>query len=209
VPERSVSFDAGVTIGFPLGGEHEADATYYAITTEERILWQPSPSEFDWSPSNLGRTKSTGFEADYRWDLPGRLVGLTGNYNVLNARRDFSSGPTDPTFGKQLIYVPLETGSIAAIVRIPLGDSASPGIRVRVSGEYVGVRYTVDDNSLSLPPYVVLGAHLGIGFLLPEEVRMEVKLELENLTGESYEAIPRYPMPLRHQTLALTLTRTY
>ena len=208
LPERSLSFDAGLTFDAPLAGDQELDATYYSITTENRIFWLPAGSQFVWSPVNIGRTQSTGFEFDYRWVLPGRSVELTGNYSWLNARKKFSSGPGDPTYDKQLIYVPLETGGLGALVRIPVRGAAVRGLTLRLAGEYVGDRYTVEDNSIALPGYFLLSGNAGVELELRSDLLLRVKYELNNAGNVSYQALPAYPMPLRNHNISISLTRT-
>lgn len=208
VPERSLSFDAGVTLDCPWAGDQEFDATYYSITTHDRIFWQPAGSQFDWSPVNIGETKSTGLEIEFRWTLPGRSVEFTGNYELLNARKKFGSGAGDPTYDKQLIYVPLETGRIGAVLRIPIKDRTLIGMHLRIADEYVGERYIVDDNSVALPGYFLLSGNFGMDFRLADGVNAHVKFELNNVANEAYEVIPRYPMPLRSYNLSVSLTRT-
>ena len=207
LPERSLSLDAGLTMDFSWAGDQEFDATYYSITANDRIFWQPAASQFDWSPVNIGETTSAGLEVDYRWSLPGRWVEFTGNYALLNARKKTSSGPGDPTFDKQLIYVPLETGGIGAVLRIPINDPTLRGFHLRVAEEYVGDRFIVEDNTIALPGYFLLSGNLGIEARLGNDVLVQLKYELNNLANQGYEVMPRYPMPLRNHNLSISLTR--
>ena len=209
VPERSVSFDLGLTLGYPWAGIQELDATYYSITTRERILWQPASSQFDWAPVNVGKTESRGFEIEYRWKLPGGWLELGGNYALLDARKKFSSGAGDPTYGKQLVYVPLETGDIGATIGLPLHDYLLSRLRMRIAGEYVGDRYTVEDNSVALPGYFLFNGKMELDLHVCDDLGMQIRYEVGNLTNESYEVIPRYPMPLRNHTLSFSITKTY
>jgi outer membrane cobalamin receptor len=208
LPEHSLGFDAGLTFDVPVAGDQELDATYYSIATDNRIFWLPAGSQFNWSPVNIGRTTSTGVELEYRWILPGRSIELTGNYSALYARKKFSSGPGDPTYDKQLVYVPLETGAVGALVRIPLRDRTFKEIFFRLGGEYLGDRYTVEDNTIALPEYFLLSGNAGMQVELPGGVRARVMVELNNIANESYEVIPAYPMPLRSHTVSISLTRT-
>jgi outer membrane cobalamin receptor len=207
-PERSLSFDAGMTLDFPLVGDQEFDVTYYSITTDDRIFWQPAGSQLDWSPANIGETKSTGLELEYRWDLPGRLFGLSGNYSLINARKKSGSGAGDPSYDKQLIYVPLETANASATFRIPFPGGWFNGFHIRVDGEYVGDRYTVEDNSAALRRYVLIGGNIGMEFSLGGGVRADLRYAVKNAGREPYEVIPRYPMPLDSHTVSCSITRS-
>ncbi len=207
-PERSVSVDAGITLDVPLAGDQEFDITYYSITTHERIFWQPSGSQLDWSPVNIGETKSTGLEFDYRWNLPGRLISLGANYSLINARKKSSSGAGDLSYDKQLIYVPLESANASVTFRIPAGGRVFRGFRLRLGAEYVGDRYTLEDNSAALRRYLVLGGNVGTDMNLGGSVRASLRYGVRNAARESYEAIPRYPMPLESHTVSLSITTT-
>ncbi|HYQ87697.1 MAG TPA: TonB-dependent receptor [Bacteroidota bacterium] len=209
VPERSVSFDLGLTIEYPLAGVQDFDATYYSITTRDRILWQPASSQFDWRPVNVGKTVSRGLEIEYRWTLPGGWLEFGGNYALLDARKKFSSGAGDPTYDKQLVYVPLETGDIGATIGLPVHDYMLRRLRMRIAGEYVGDRYTVEDNSVAVPGYFLLNCKLGLDLQITDDLGMQIRYEVGNLTNESYEVIPRYPMPLRNHSLSFSITKTY
>ncbi len=209
MPERSVSFDLGLTIEYRWAGMQELDATYYSITTRDRILWQPVSSQFDWSPVNVGRTESKGVEIEYRWTLPGGWLEFGGNYALLDARKKFSSGTGDPTYDKQLVYVPLETGDIGATIGLPLHDYMLRRLRLRIAGEYVGDRYTVEDNSVAVPGHFLLNCKLGFDLHISDDLGMQIRYEVGNLANESYEVIPRYPMPLRNHSLSFSITKTY
>jgi outer membrane cobalamin receptor len=208
LPERSLSFDAGVTLALPWAGDQELDATYYSISTENRIFWLPAGSQFNWSPVNIGRTTSTGVELDYRWILPGRSVELTGNYALLDARKKFSSGPGDPTEDKQLIYIPLETGGMGALLRFPVNDHSIREFTLRLAGEYAGDRYTVEDNTIALSGYFLLSGNVGVEVGIRDGMRVRLKYEVNNIANKSYEVVPAYPMPLRSHAVSISLTAT-
>ena len=202
------ALDAGVTLALPWAGDQELDATYYSISTENRIFWLPAGSQFNWSPVNIGRTTSTGVELDYRWIFPGRSVELSGNYALLDARKKFSSGPGDPTYDKQLIYIPLETGGMGALLRIPVNDHSIREFTLRLTGEYAGDCYTVEDNTIAIPGYFLLSGNLGVEVGIRDGLCVRMKYEVNNIANKSYEVVPAYPMPLRSHAVSISLTAT-
>jgi hypothetical protein len=48
-------------------------------------------------------------EVEYRWSPLPEHITIEGNYSTIDARKKYSSSPSDRSFDKQLIYVPLET----------------------------------------------------------------------------------------------------
>jgi outer membrane cobalamin receptor len=205
VPERSTSFDVGTTIGFPLAGWFEVDVTYFDIATEERIQWLPTSSQTIWSPVNIGRTKSYGVEVEGKWSL-NEMLTLEGNYSATNAIKGSRTSASDPTFGKQLLYVPLETGFAQATIRFPLLQILRSTIRGRTV--LVGTRFTTEDNSSGLPSYWLANADWSNELEL-DAVTLRVKYEAANLFNIAYEILPRYPMPLRTHSLSISLTKHF
>lgn len=206
-PERSTSSDAGLTLQYSLFGRHEFDVTYYSITTEDRIQWLPTSVVTIWSPVNVGKTRSYGIEIEYRWEpLPDRLT-LEGNYSTIDARKQYSASPNDPTFNKQLIYVPLETGHAGMNVAFPTGNDLLSGIQLKLEGTYVGQRYIAEDNSQALPSYYTMNGSLRLELQLFGTTAF-AKYEMLNMLGESYEILPRYPMPLRNHSFSLSIQKS-
>ncbi len=208
LPERSLSFDCGVSFEYSILGKQEFDATYYSINTDNRILWLPTASVSIYSPVNVPWTTSTGLETEFRWSIPSDILELEGNYSILNARKKFSSTQNDPTFDKQLIYIPLETGNIAVKLKIPVHESIVKEGFLLLKENYIGERFVVEDNSQSLPAYGVLGGNFGVELQSFGAV-LRLKYEVNNITDISYEVMPRYPMPLRNQNVSLSLMKTY
>ncbi|MBI4535371.1 MAG: TonB-dependent receptor plug domain-containing protein [Ignavibacteriae bacterium] len=207
-PERSTSFDAGLSVDWALFGGHEIDFTYYSISTENRILWLPTSSPFIWSPVNFGRTLSTGFEVEFRWSPLADYVSIEGNYAFLDAKKKSRTSPDDPTFNKQLIYVPLETGSIGVKARVPVRDGLVSEVFLWISDSFTGERFVVEDNSVSLPGYHLVAGNCGVEFRLLE-TSVRVKYEVANLFDEPYEVIPRFPMPLRSDGVSVSIHKSF
>ncbi len=207
-PEHSMSFDAGLTLNYSLLGLQEVDVTYYTITTDDRIQWLPTSVVSIWSPINIGKTQSYGVEVEYRWSPLPEYLSLEGNYSTFDARKRFSAFPNDQSFNKQLIYVPLETGNVALNATLPVSEGIFPKVFVQLEDTYVGQRYIAEDNSEALPSYHTLNGSVRLKLLL-FGMTASLKYEMLNLLNESYEILPRYPMPLRNFSFSLSIHKSF
>lgn len=208
VPERSTSLEGGLTLDGELAGQHQFDVTYYRIVTKDRLLWLPTSSALVWSPVNVGRTTSHGAELEWRWILPGDQLRCEGNYSTITSRKTFRSSSDDPTFGKQLMYVPLETASISLLGRIPLHWSLLTAVSFWCNDTYTGTRFATEDNSVVLPGFHLVKAQ-AIAELELFGASIKVKYEIDNVLDQEYELISRYPMPLRNHGVSLSIHKQY
>ncbi len=203
VPEHSVSFDAGVTSSADFLGSHEISFSYYSIRTRDRLLWLPTAMPLVYSPQNIGETRSTGFDLAYSWKIP--FMKIEAGYSWLDARKASRSSENDPTFDRQLPYVPLETANFSAMV------SCAPAPDMQVSlwiGEsYIGRRFVTEDNSESIPPSALLNANTVLQYS-SAGISARLKFEVNNLGDVSYVNMPGYPMPSRNFSLTLSLTKS-
>ena len=190
-PEKSVNYDAGIVFSVRTPVDLEADADFYAIDITDGIVWQPS-SGILWRPVNYQKTLSRGIE-----------LSLQANYNAFAALRanysygqslDFSD-PNSPTYGKQLIYRPEESGSVIAALS-PWITTFSATLR------YAGFRYTTAANDEFLPAFTTLDLSAGARIQLSGFV-LSPLLSLKNIFNTGYQVIPQYPMPMRTFYLSL------
>jgi outer membrane cobalamin receptor len=206
--EQSVHGDVGMTLQTAIAGPAEIDVTYYSITTNDRILWLPASSPFIWSPVNISRTRSSGFEVEGKWTHHSDFVSLQANYVYIDAKNISGTSRSNPVYGKQLLYVPLETANVSMQFRIPVDHDIIRKIMLRIADSYMGERFTVEDNSGKLPSYHSLNGNIGIDMMF-FDVRTSLRYGLNNMTDEVYEIIPRYPMPPRNSMLSLSLQKNY
>ena len=184
-PERSVSVDCGATgtIG-PLA----LDAGYFSISTRDRIVWTPGIGGI-WSPENIARVRSDGFETEIRWSAFQGSLQLAANSSWITATKESEDYPGDPTRGRSLIYVPRQTVNLQALL--------SAGVTtLSIQHSWTSFRYTTEINDRFLPRYGVLSAALAVRYPLGATV-LSLKCEATNLLNTSYEVIALYPMPLR------------
>lgn len=205
-PERAMNTEVGMSARFDTFGKHEVDVTYYSIQMKDRILWMPTSSIMVWSPVNVGRTQTTGIEIEYHWSTFANTVEFDASYTAMDARKQSTVSTTGPTTNSQLLYVPLETGSLFWRVRIPISQLSIESISWSLGDTFTGVRYTTEDNSESLPSFHVMKANF-VAEAKIFNLTMKLKYEVNNLGDIGYETVPRYPMPLRNYAFSLNLTK--
>ena len=206
-PERSLSFDIGITLGYDFLGNQDFDISYYSISTENRILWLPTSMPFIVSPKNIGKTLSAGLETEFHWRAMSGYVELEGSYSLLDARKKNRESPNDPAFDKQLPYVPLETGNLGIKFQIPLEGDIITKIFSSVNDSYIGERYVVEGSNEILAAHHLVNGNIGFEFRI-FNVIAKLKYEINNVTNIGYEVMPRYPMPLRNQTASLSIIKS-
>jgi iron complex outermembrane receptor protein len=187
-PERSFSFDGGAIGSFNWLGRWDVEVSAFAIDSRDRIVWTPTGGSF-WSPKNISRVRSSGFEAEGRWTgFDGSLTLVLNSTwtDVVKKSEDF---PGDPTAGKQLIYVPEQT--VSASASFIVGNA-----KLFVQHSWTSFRFTTEINDRFLPSYPVTSAALQY-MLSIRPVKVSAKLEATNLFNRSYQVVALYPMPLR------------
>jgi vitamin B12 transporter len=192
-PERSTSFDIGVLTTFESSGEHTLELTYYQLRTKDRIL--PDPTTY--IPVNIGEATSTGLEGRYQGDFLEKKVALTLSYTLADARKASRNSDADPSYDKQLPYVPANVATLNLIFRFE-------PVVLSVTHSFVGRRYTMADNSEWLSPYHLTNANVVVTVPMSSR-RLFVKAEVNNILDKDYEVFQYYPMPGRNFRFTLGL----
>lgn len=184
-PERSTTFDAGLMARAFYDGEHAIEVTYFNLDTEDRILFDP----VSFLPVNIGRAAAIGFELKYNGNFLDDRVSLGLNYSSTSARKKNRFSDADPTFDRQLIYVPKDV--LNTLVSFRLNQVA-----LNVSYNLVGERFIVEDNSAALPAYGLMNVNVRVN---ADQLgaSLFLKLELNNVFDKDYEVFKDYPMPQR------------
>jgi vitamin B12 transporter len=190
-PERSTSFDLGILSTLQSWGQHTFELTYFHLDMKNRILFDP----VTYIPVNIGESKSTGLEARYQGHLLNRAIDLTLSYTLAEARKTNRSSESDPSYDKQLLYVPKN------VVTFNLAFRLEPAV-FSVTQSIVSRRYITEDNVASLPPYNVTSANAVISVPIDSR-RLFVKAEVNNVFDRDYEVFQYYPMPRRNLRFSL------
>jgi len=195
-PERSTSFDAGITAVFNIFGRIQLEANYFSIDTRERIVWVQL-STYSGMLKNFGRVKSEGVEIDGTWKLFTEKLSLSFNSTINTVKKLNKDFANDPTYGKQLRYLPKQTTNLSA--RYTLENST-----ISIQHSIAQERYTNEHNNKQLPDYQTTAASLLHRFSL-NNVHPFIKLEMTNIFNESYQIIQFYPLPLKEYRVTLGL----
>ena len=164
---------------------------------QDWIIWLPENGLF--RPENVRRVWSRGGSARLRLDRPlGKgSLRLEANYNYTRSTNESSRRTSDPSVGKQLIYVPLQQGGASLAWQ-------SGGWYVAYQQEWAGRTYTQSDNSDWLPGFTVGALHVSRNWRRePFSGRLYVKLE--NLWGEKYELVANRPLPGRFYRVGVNI----
>jgi hypothetical protein len=105
-------------------------------------------------------------------------------------------------YEKQLPYVPLDKGSAGILI----GASKLTGWLDALAGTfrivYTGARYTLDDNSASLPGQAIAEAGASARVNLPRG-SATIRYSAGNLASLDYQVMPGYPMPRFHHSISI------
>lgn len=162
------------------------------------MIWLPNPNLPYWSPRNLRRVRSSGFEQQIKWQHQRGAYRWQAEANyayVRSVNAEVGVGE-EPLHGKQLIYVPRHQFRTHAFVQ-------HSDWQIGLQFANTGLRYTSSDNSSQLPAYPLSS------FLLGRDLRwgqslLRLNAGVHNLFNHSYQAVAWRPMPGRHFHLTLT-----
>lgn len=192
-PEKTQQWDLGLIIETPKlwRGTFNMAVTldgYYNIV-RDKIVAFPTHNLFSWSMLNYGLVHIAGAElnlkAIYTFHRDCHLI-VNGNCTFQHAvdRTSVDS----PTYGHQIPYTPLWSGSVSATLHLPF-------VSVTYAVMLCGDRYALGENipanlvagyadhSLSIQHETLIKGHT-LGF----------KFELLNLSDRNYEIVRNYPM---------------
>jgi outer membrane cobalamin receptor len=201
--ESSVSFDIGFGGTADLFGGLGWDITWYGIWMRDRIQWLPTVNPRVWSPENIGRTRSTGWEIAGDWNVLPGTAEFRCNYSIIDARRGSLNGDGSIRYDYQLTYVPLDEGS----VELRLGGLGtgprSRSLYLTIALVHTGEKYLLDDESEFLPSSDIVDGTLTVDFSLFGNA-LTLNYKAGNLTGKDYQVMPGYPMPRFNQRVIVS-----
>jgi vitamin B12 transporter len=204
LPEKSVSFDAGLYYSFKLIADTKIEFSYFNINTKDRIVWTPDARGV-WRPINVGKVKSEGIDASIQTGL--RLfkdfsAALGFNYNYGTALKKSKDSENDASYNKQLLYLPKEYAKSSLNLSYAPAGAFVKLISLNIFYTFTGKRYINAENTRFIPYYELFDANINVTFnLLKTETSL--KFAVNNLTDEDYEVMYGYPMPLKNFKLQI------
>lgn len=196
-PEKSLSFDAGLYYGFKLFLKNEFEISYYNINTTDRIVWTPVNSI--WRPINVGKVSSEGIDISLKSGVNAKSMNASFSFNytygkAVKKNEDFSG---DPSYNKQMIYIPKEMIKTAFMFNYLTTSKLLKLVSFNLFYRFATRRYMDFENTVFAPRYDVLDANIGLGFAAFNS-ELSLKFAVNNVFNEDYKVISGYPMPLRN-----------
>lgn len=205
-PEKSLSFDAGIYYKFNLAAVNELEVSYYNIFTKDRIVWTPVSGSI-WRPLNIQKVSSEGIDASLKSEfrLSKYLLANVGiNYSFGNALKKSEDFPGDPSYGKQMIYLPKEMVKGSIMLNYLTTSKILKYVSFSLFYNFSTRRYTNFENSQFVPRYDVLEGNIGAGFRI-SGFETGIRFIINNILNEDYAVLPGYPMPLRNYKIEINL----
>lgn len=202
LPEEGISGELGLEYQKTYQGHLlKSELTAYRSDINDWIIWIPSYKGF-WEPRNIKRVLTQGIE--FKVSLDGRInrlkYKLAGNFAFtpsLNYGDPSVWG--DLSYGKQLVYVPLQSNNIMVSLSY-LGFFAT------YQFNHYGERFTTSSNDFTrrdwLYPYFMNDLILGKDFHI-SNIHLSVEFKIYNLFNETYHSILYRPMPGRNYMFLL------
>jgi iron complex outermembrane receptor protein len=165
------------------------------------IVWLPTADNpWIWSPENRLEVRSYGFESQVGgyWRQANNLIKWTLRYILTEAKLTKSVYEGDPSYHKQLTYVPRHKAGANLLYQYK-------SIGFSYNHDFTGIRYTSSDNEEWLPAF-----HLGDVaihyFYRLSAYQLGLNLGVENIWNTRYQILANRPMPLRYVRAGLTLS---
>lgn len=186
--EKSLTFEIGAKYS---SGNAKVELNIFSSWIDDWIVWLPSHQQY-WTPQNIKKVLSQGFEltASNHWSW--RDWGLYGNLNFTLNRTVNDGDPMvdgDESVGKQLVYVPLLSGGIYA-----RANWRHLWVSYQLYGE--SERYTTTSNNQSvhgtIAPYTFSDIACGYSWRM-----LSLELKCRNLFDSQYYTVLRRPLPGR------------
>jgi vitamin B12 transporter len=198
-PEKSVNFDAGVIYRFNFIFENTLEFNYTRINIDDKIVWKPAEYGF-WRPFNIDKSESNICSIDVKMkktvskDIQ---LGLSYNYTYNKSTKESSDYDGDLSYGKQIFYIPIELSRINI-------EAGYKNISLNLYYSFTGKRYSDFENKIQLPVIDLVDGNAGYTFEI-YKIKLNTKLEVNNIFNEDYQVMTGYPMPLRNYKILLSL----
>ena len=205
-PEKSLSLEAGLYYKFNFAAVNELEVSYYNIYTKDRIVWTPVSGSI-WRPLNIQKVSSEGIDVSLRSEfrLNKHLLANVGiNYSFGSAIKKSEDYPGDPSYGKQLIYLPKEMVKGSIMMNYLTTSKLLKYVSFSLFYNFSTRRYTNFENTQFVPRYDVLDGNIAAGFKF-SGFETGLRFIVNNILNEDYTVLPGYPMPLRNYKFELSI----
>ena len=191
----SVSLRGRTTIGrIAVSGRLDA----YHNSVRDKIVAIPTASQFRWTMLNIGKAGITGLEPVLSMRAPSGGLTLRYTYQKALDRTD----PGSATYGNQIPYIPVHSGSIT-------GDLSIKGVTASFTTILTGTRYSRSAavEQYRIEPWSTTDLTVSSPeFQAGRRLSLQGLLSVRNLFNARYEVVRGYPMPGTNFLLTLLLT---
>lgn len=194
--ETSERYKHSLTLSFTADG--------YYNRVKDKIVAIPSKNLFVWTMLNFGEVEMGGVDANatfrYEYGCSKWFKGfsVSGSYSLQHAVD--KTDPTGKTYGHQIPYTPLHSGSVTGSVQL---QYVEVGYTMVAAGKRYALQQNTPDNELQ--PYTDHSLSLTARFPMAVTrcvnrvgrhylIELGLKGELLNLADRHYEIIRNYPM---------------
>lgn len=125
------------------------------------------------------------------------------NYNYANSLKKNEDFPGDPSYNKQMLYIPQEYFKASVMFNYLTSSEIIKFVSLNAFYSYSGRRYMNSENTIFVPNYGLADANLSFGLNI-FKAEADLKLAVDNIFNEDYQVIAGYPMPLRNYRLQVS-----
>lgn len=197
-PERSLNLEAGLIFGFDFISDNSVEVTYTYIDARDKIIWSPNSAGL-WMPANIGLSSSNVIliDANLKKQFSESFsADLNVNYSYTSSLKKSSEYEGDPTYGKQIFYLPQE------LAKFNLGlIYKQTGINIFYT--FTGKRFTNFENTGYLKAVDLFEGNI-FQNIETGKIHTQIRFEVNNIFNADYQMIAGYPMPLRNYKLSLS-----
>lgn len=197
-PEKSYNIDAGLIYSFYAFFKNTVEVKYTHIESFDKILWKPL-NEIIWSPQNISSALSNNYSVSINLNkfLKDYEVSLYADYTRTASRKNNEDFEDDPSYGKQLPYIPIESSKINLNFSYKI-------IGFNLFYSFLGKRFINSDNSVFLPGVDIFDGNIFLKFSF---LNYEIipRFEVNNIFNTDYQIIAGYPVPLRNFKLSIQI----
>lgn len=199
-PETTRQFNVGTTLDISPSvwfTRLTMTADAYLNNIDDMIVGVPY-NMFVWTMVNLDKVRATGIDLTLAADMAlAKDHKLEWNVNYSYQRSKPLTDRTSAEYGKQVAYIPLNSGGGSVAY-------SNPWVDVVVKAVGVSSRYATNSNlpDTRIDGYVEAGVSLRRSLMLFSH-RWEASFDIDNIFNKQYQVIARYPMPGRSWRLTL------
>lgn len=130
------------------------------------------------------------------------MANIGFNYSFGSAIKKSEDFPGDPSYGKQLIYLPKEMVKGSIMMNYLTTSKLLKYVSFSLFYNFSTRRYSNFENTQYVPRYDVFDGNIGAGFNF-SGLKTDIRFKINNILNEDYSVLPGYPMPLRNYKIEI------